>query len=176
MATDHEIKIALDRAVKALELRPSTGQSTMKTTARLEDGLKCVSREGDWTFEMDLPKGVGGEHAAPSPGCYGRSALVGCLAMGIKMQAAQAEVPIGAIDVALEADCDDRGDFGLDDVPPGFKEFRLKIKVESPAPAEAVRATVDRALEVSSWLAVFVRAQSVKTDVSITQGAAAAAE
>ena len=76
----------------------------------------------------------------------------------------------------MESDCDDRGEFGIDDVPPGFQEFRLKIDVSSPAPAGEVRRLVDQALAVSSWLAVFADPQTVKTDVSVNDGRASAAE
>lgn len=176
MATDKEIQSALKRARKALELRPNMGQRTVETAARLEEGLKCKVREGSWTFDMDLPSEVGGENTAPTPGVYGRSALAGCLAIGIKMQAAEAGVPVDSVEIGLESDCDDRGEFGIDDVPPGFREFRLKIDVNSPAPEDTVRQVIEEALKVSSWLAVFADPQTVKTDLSVNQQAATAAE
>jgi uncharacterized OsmC-like protein len=173
MATDREIRIALDRARKAIELRPDIAKGCMKTHLRLHDGVKCISRYGDWTFEIDEPTSVGGDGSAPSPGVYGMSALAGCVAMSIKMQAAQAGLPINAIDVEVEAPYDDRGSFSMDDIPPGFQGFHLKIDVESPASEEKLRAIIDRAFEISSWFHVFTHAQKVTADVSVTATAPA---
>jgi uncharacterized OsmC-like protein len=176
MATDQEIRTALERVRKAFKLRPSTAQGTMRTNLRLEDGVKCTIRYGDWAFMIDEPTSMGGENTAPSPGVYGLSALAGCVAMSIKMQAAQDGVPINAIDVDVEADYDDRGIFAMDDMPPGFRGFRLKIDVDTPESEEKVRKITEQALSFSTWFHVFTHAQTVTTDVSVSSHAAAGAK
>ena len=50
--------------------------------ARVEAGLKCVTRQGDYTSMIDMPAAMGGDGSAPSPGFLGRSAIAGCLAIG----------------------------------------------------------------------------------------------
>jgi len=176
MATDEQIRIALNRAQKAIELRPRIAFGTMKTSTRLQDGLKCISRNGDWSFEIDEPTSAGGENTAPSPGVYGLGALTGCVAMSIKIQAIQSNVPVDGISVDAEADYDERGLFRMDSVPPGFQEFRLSIQVDSPAPTDKVRKVVEEALRISSWFDVFTRGQKLTTDISVTAGAETATQ
>jgi uncharacterized OsmC-like protein len=176
MATDQEIRTALARARKAIELRPSLGQGSMKTRLRLEDGVKCVSHNEGWRFELDEPTAVGGEGTAPSPGVYGLSALAGCVAMSVKMQAVQAGLGVDGVNVEVEADYDDRGMFGIDGFAPGFKEFRVKIDVDTSAPEARVREITDQALGISGWFHVFSHAQRITTDVSVHSHAADGAE
>ena len=173
MATDEEICTALERARKAIELRPSMAKGTMQTHLRLEDGVKCTARCGDWSFEIDEPVSVGGENSAPSPGVYAMSALAACVSMSIKMKAAQAGLPVDAIDVEVTGDYDDRGSFGIDGVPPGFEAFRLKIEIDSPASEAEVRAVAEQAFEMSAWFHTFAHAQKVTADVSVKAGATA---
>ena len=176
MATDQEIRTALERTRKAFELRPGIAKGTMKTNLRLEDGVKCISRYGDWRFEVDEPVSVGGDNSAPSPGIYGLTALSGCVAMSIKGQAALDGMLINAIDVEVEADYDDRGMFAIDDIPPGFLEFRLKIDVDTPASEEEVRKITERALTFSTWFHVFTHAQTVTADISVNGATVPVAE
>jgi uncharacterized OsmC-like protein len=176
MATDQEIRTSLERVRKAIELRPGIAKGTMRANLHLEDGVKCTSRYGDWSFVIDEPTSVGGENTAPSPGVYGLSALAGCVAMSIKMQAAQDDLPINSIDVEVEADYDDRGMFAIDDIPPGFQGFRLKIDVDTRGSEEKVREITERALSFSTWFHVFTNAQTVITDVSVRPRAAAGSQ
>jgi uncharacterized OsmC-like protein len=167
MATDKQIRTALGRTRRAIELRPGIAFATMKTSTRLEDGVKCVSRNGDWSFEIDEPSSVGGDNSAPSPGVYGLGALTGCIAMSIKNLAVMANVSVAAIEVDVEADYDDRGMFNMDGVPPGFTEFRLFIDVDSTAPHEQISEIIDRALKTSTWFAVFTNSQKISTDLTV---------
>ena len=176
MATDRDIRTALERVRKVIELRPAVAKGSMTTHLRLQDGVRCTARYEDRSFEIDEPVSVGGDGSAPSPGVYGLSALAACLAMTVKMQAAQAGVPINAIDVTVEGDYDDRGMFAIDGIPPGFEGFRLKIAVETPAAGEEVRAVTDRAFEFSTWFHVFTHAQTITADVSVKAAAPASGD
>ena len=173
MATDDEIRTALGRTRRAIELRPSIALGTMKTSTRLEEGVKCVSRNGDWSFEIDEPRAVGGDNSAPSPGVYGLGALTGCIAMAVKNQAVMSNTSVTAVEVDVEADYDDRGMFNIDDVAPGFKEFRLFIKVDSTAPQEKICEIVESALKTDTWFAVFTNSQSISTEITVTAQQAA---
>ena len=169
MATDEQIRTALDRARRAIELRPGIALGTMKTSTRLEDGVKCVSRNGDWSFEIDEPNSAGGDNSAPSPGVYGLGALTGCIAIAVKNQAVMANVSVTAVEVDVEADYDDRGMYDMDgESPPGFTEFRLLINVDSTAPSEKVSEIVESALKTDTWFNVFTHKQKVSTNITVT--------
>jgi uncharacterized OsmC-like protein len=168
MATDEQIRTALERTRRAIELRPGVALGTMRTSTRLEDGVRCVSRNGDWSFEIDEPNSVGGENSAPSPGVYGLGALTGCVAMAVKNQAVMSNVSVTAIEVDVEADYDDRGMYHMDGVSPGFTDFRLCINVNSPAPQEKITEIIETALNTSTWFAVFTHSQNIATDIKVT--------
>jgi uncharacterized OsmC-like protein len=161
-------KAAIERTIKVFTQRPAAARSTYKVTAHLGDGLKATTREGGWSVEFDMPVALGGGGASPTPGVYGRAALLGCIAIGIRLEALQAGLPLDAVDLAMEVDCDDRGLFGLADVPPGYEAFRVQIAVKSQAPEAGVRALIDQALARSPWYDVFARAQNIRADITVT--------
>jgi len=171
MASEKEIGATLARARKAIELRPSTAEGCTRLHLRLEQGLKCVAESDEWSTEIDEPVSVGGEDAAPSPSVYGLSALAGCLAITTKMLAAQAGLQVDGIDLDVEADYDDRGFFQMDGIEPGFKGFRLKMDVQSPASEKHIRAIVDEAMKLSLWFNAFSGPQSVETEVRVNSNA-----
>lgn len=172
MATPDVIKTAIDRAVKAMQLRPAIAKATYRNSAHVDDGLACKCTEGDWSLDLDVPTAVGGDHAAPSPGVFARSALTACIAMGVKMTACRFDVPVDAVDVNLEVAADDRADFGLDDVPPGYEHFALNIAVTSSADPATVEKIVVDSLACSPLLALHKEPQKVDVSVSVNAGVA----
>jgi uncharacterized OsmC-like protein len=158
---------AIQRTIKAFTRRPGCARSIYKVAAQLGEGLRATTRERDWKIEFDMPAALGGGDTRPTPGVYGRAALVGCIAIGIRLEAVQWGLQLTAVDVSMEVDCDERGLFGLANVPPGYTAFRIEIAVKSPAPDAEVRAMIQQALARSPWLDVFARAQSIRVDVTV---------
>ncbi len=168
MADQGQIRTALERAIRAMELRPAIARTTHRGTATLDaEGLGCTFSDGTREIRIDMPKAVGGDGTAPSPGGYARAAFAGCIAIGLRMHASLRGIALGQVAVDLEVDCDDRGDFGIDGVPPGYEAFRLKIRIESPADRAALDALVADSLAVSPLLALHRMAQQVATEVEI---------
>jgi uncharacterized OsmC-like protein len=150
--TDDRIRIALERSVKAVSLKPSVGQGTAVTRVRLRDGLACDVQDGPWNLVVGMSEKYGGTNAGPNPGVFGRAALGSCLALGYAMWAARLGVPIDALDIEVQADYDVRGELGVaDDVRPGYSAIRYVVTVSSPAPADAVHRWLDTADRYSSW-------------------------
>jgi uncharacterized OsmC-like protein len=168
MADAGETKAAIERTVKVFTQRPGSARSTYKVTAQIGDGLKATTREGDWNVEFDMPVALGGGGTSPTPGVYGRAALLGCLAIGLRLEAVQGGLTLDAVDLSMEVACDDRGLFGLADVPPGYEAFRVQITVKSRAPEAEVRALIERTLARSPWYDVFARAQNIRTDITVS--------
>ena len=167
MATAAEVKRAADRSVEAMRTRPSIAQYTYRNRAKVAHGLACECTEGDWTLNLDVPKGVGGEHTAPSPGVYVRTALTSCIAIGIKIMACRDEVPIDDVIVDLEVDADNRADFGVDGVPPGYQRFRVDINVSSTADPATVEEVVKKSLAVSPLIALHNEPQDMAVAISV---------
>lgn len=162
------IREALERNVKAVSLRPSIGQGTAITRARLRPGLACDVEDGNWRFTVGMSEKYGGTNEGPNPGVYGRAALASCLAMGYAMWAARLGVQIDSLEVSVEADYDVRGELGVsDDVPPGYLAMRYIVAVESDAAEEDVMRMLDTADRYSSWRDDIVRAVPLRREVRI---------
>ena len=139
MADQRTIREAAERSNRILTLKSGKGHLTGTTTARLEDGLRCVVEDGPWKLAVDMPVKVGGGESAPTPGVLGRGALASCIAISIAAWAARREVPLDGVEVEVQADFDARGELGMDDsIPAGYEEEGPGIQGvdEAPIPTE----------------------------------------
>ena len=153
MSSPAAIKEALERNVKVVSARPSVGQGTARTVARLRPGLECEVSEGKWSLRVGMTEKYGGTGAHPNPGTYGRAALASCLAVGYAMWAARLEVPLDRLEVEVQADYDVRGELGAaEEVRPGYLWIRYVVTVESPASEAEVLRLLDTCDRTSSWL------------------------
>lgn len=151
------IRIAFDRCVKTLTLRPSRGRSTGVSRTRLRHGLVCEIEEGPWRLTADMGEQVGGTGTAPTPGVFGRAAFGSCLAVCYMMHAARLGVPITALDIEVEADYDSGALFGVGTSAPGYSEVRYTVIVESPASEAEVKRVLDEGDAHSPYLDIFSR-------------------
>lgn len=169
MADANDLKIAIERNIKALSLRPSIGRGTATTVCRIRDGTTCDIKDGPWKLVADESPSDGGNGLGPDPGVLGRAALGSCIAMGYVMWAAVREIPLDSVEVVVEADYDGNALFGLDDsTPPGWSAMRYKAIISSPAPEEDIRELVEFADYHSSLLGSFQRALPVTRELQIT--------
>jgi len=169
MSDKEQLKTALERNLKALELRPSIGQGTAVTKVSIRDACTADIEDGGWKFIADESVKDGGNGEGPDPGVYGRAALGSCLAIGYAQWAALLGVPFEKIEVEVHADYDARGMFGLDEsVAPGWGAVRYVVNIESSAPEADVRRVIERADKLSPLLDDFSRALSVTRDLHIS--------
>lgn len=145
MSDPETLRRTFERNKQAIELKPSVGKSTGRTTVRLHDGTTCEVENGPWRFTTDVGPDQGGNDAGPGPGVLERAALGTCLAIGYAQWAANLEVPLDHVEVEVESDFDARGMFGLTDQPPGYSALRYHVTIESPAPEADVRRVIDQA-------------------------------
>ena len=173
MDDQNRLREILERNAKAVSLRPSVGQFTGRTKARLRPGLECEIEDGVWRLTVGMSEKGGGNNAGPSPGTFGRGALASCLAIGYSTWAARFGVPITALEVVVEADYDVRGELGAsDDVLPGYLQVRYTVTVDSPASEADVLRVLDTGDKYSPYRDVFSRANDVQRVVHITGSAA----
>jgi uncharacterized OsmC-like protein len=163
MTRNEKIRSAVERVIDVFSKKPGAAMDTIRASGRIEEGLVCNVRQGDYTAVMDMAKGIGGDGSAPTPGFFIRAGLVGCISIGIKLTAAREGVDVGAIDVAVEMDFDDGALLGVGDNSAAPLETRVTITVESAAPWNEVEAMIGRALECDPYFLALRDAQSVKT-------------
>jgi uncharacterized OsmC-like protein len=170
LASQQEIRVALERALRTITQKPSVGQRVYVNTAVVEDGLACHIEEKHHVLAADLPPSMGGQDSGPSPSTLLRAALSSCVAMGIKMWAARRDVAVDRIEVRVETDVDARGQFGVsEDTAPGFEAVRMHIHVHSPAAPDLLGDIIETSLRFSPLMDVFRQAQAVETQVMLGQ-------
>lgn len=166
----NQIRSAIERNVKAVTLRPSIGQGTAVTKARLSDGLTCEIQEGPWKLVAGMTEKYGGTNEGPNPGVFGRAALGSCLVIGYAMWAARLGVPLESLEIEVHATYDVRGELGVsDDVRPGYSEIRYIVTVASSAPAEDIERWLDIADKYSSWRDNIANAVPMVCERRVTQ-------
>lgn len=169
MADDAHIAAAMNRIADVFEKRPAAALDTTRSTARLSEGLRCTVTDGGHSLSVDMPDAIGGEGSAPSPGVYGRAALVGCIAIGVKMTAARRGIAIQCIDVDLEMDWDDRGLFGMNGAPAATTGMRVVVTVTSDGPRRELDAAIAEGLANDPWLHTFINPQTIEPVVRIRE-------
>ncbi|MGR3291453.1 MAG: OsmC family protein [Paracoccaceae bacterium] len=169
MADDAQIAKALNRVVDVFQQKPEMAKDTDRATAHLDSGLKCIVTQGDHTAIMDMGDVMGGENAGPTPGFFGRAALISCIAIGLKIAAIRSGVVFDAIDVSVEMDWDNRGMFGLGDSPAGPLAMRVEIDIQSKADRDVIQAVIDEGLKNDAWLQVFLDPQDISPVIRINK-------
>jgi uncharacterized OsmC-like protein len=144
------IREAVERAGAYLTEHPDEARyRDSAATARIEDGLVAVvSGSGGESLTTDMPAGIGGTASAPSPGWLMRAAAASCVASLIAIRAAATGVEVGAIEVAVDSESDDRGILGLDEaIPAGALSVRVAVTIAGiELDAAARRELVDWAV------------------------------
>lgn len=146
----------------------AAARSTIAATGRIDDGLACRVTQGKFNATVDLGRGMGGDAAGPSPGFYARAAIVGCVAIGVKMLAAREGMAFRSVDVTVETDFDDAALMGLSARTAAPYETRITIAIETDADEATTRSVVDRALAMDPWYLALRDAQVVRRTIRLT--------
>lgn len=170
MDRNAHVREAQLRAVAVYARRPERAQMVNVGSAELREGLCCVYLQDGHRLTLDMPSAVGGSDAGPTPGYFGRAAICGCLAIGIKMAAARENLRLDAVRVGIEQDWDNRGVLGVAGASPVPSDTRIAIEIESPEAEDKVRAMVSRAIALDPWFLAYRDAQPVSTVVSVSSG------
>jgi uncharacterized OsmC-like protein len=96
-----------------------------------------------FVLEADEPPMLLGKDLGPNPVEYALTALAACVTTSIVYHAAAKGVTIRSMESRLEGDIDLQGFLGLkDDVPRGYKEIRMRVKIDADAPPEKLEEIV----------------------------------
>ncbi len=133
------VRKSIEGAIEYLDQHPNEARYTdTSATASIEETLRChaVAPDGP-AVKSDMPPGVGGGGAAPSPGWLMRAALANCDATLIAMRAAQMRIQLTELEVIVDSESDDRGLLGMDDsVPAGPLSMRTRIRIGADEASE----------------------------------------
>ncbi|KRS19194.1 OsmC family protein [Roseovarius indicus] len=157
------------RAISVFVKRPEHAHVVNRGTAEVREGLSCVYEQDGHRIALDMPEAIGGSGEGPSPGYFGRAAICGCLAIGIKMTAARDDLRLDAVRVGIEQDFDIRGVLGMEGVNAAPGDTRITIEITSLEPEAQLRLMVDRAFAADPWFLAFRDAQPIRTAVSVIE-------
>ena len=160
------------RAIEVFSKRPESAQVVNRGIAEVRDGLTCFYEQDDHRLAIDMPRAIGGSEEGLPPGFYGRAAICGCLAIGIKMTAAREDIHIETVQVGIEQDWDNRGVLAMEGASPVPRDTRIAIEIRSPEPEAKIKEMVTRALASDPWFLAYRDAQPVSTAISIVEGVA----
>jgi uncharacterized OsmC-like protein len=139
MQTD-QIREAIAQIAAHLEANPQDAVSEDKPArAILDHGLKfSIDDLKSWRVSTDMPKALGGEGSAPSPGWLRRAAQAACEATMIAIRAAQEQVELDRLEVQIGSRSDDRGMLGIEDkAMPGPNESWARVTISAKGASEA---------------------------------------
>lgn len=90
----------------------------------------------DFTFRSDEPSAVGGTNSAPTPMEIVAGAVNACITVVIETVANELGVKLAAIETETTAHMDTRGFQGTADVSPHFRDYLLRVSIDTTESAE----------------------------------------
>ena len=120
-------------------------------------------RKEPFVLDADEPPLLLGKDMGPNPVEYALTALAACVTTSIVYHAAAKGVTIRSMESRLEGDIDLQGFLGIrDDVPRGYKEIRMLVKIDADAPPEKLEEIVQLGPAYSPVFDTITRAVPVK--------------
>jgi uncharacterized OsmC-like protein len=124
------------------------------------------ARSQAFTLDADEPPVLLGEDRAPNPVEYALTALAACVTSSIVYHAAAKGIRIHSMESRLEGDIDLQGFLGIrDDVPRGYREIRMYVKIHADAPPEKLEEIVRLGPTYSPVYDTITRAVPVKVQL-----------
>ena len=118
---------------------PDSALYTLHAEGRIGEDVSCSISTGKALIEAGLHTATGGSGLQACSGDMLLQALVACAGVTLSAVATALEIPFQSGSIRAEGDLDFRGTLGISkEVPVGFREIRLFIELDSPAPPEKI--------------------------------------
>ncbi|MEV8468124.1 OsmC family protein [Fluviibacterium sp. DFM31] len=166
-AHDDRIRASQSGVIARMKADPAACQRTYATIGTIRAGLACNIQQGRFSATTDLGPAMGGDASGPSPGFYARSAIVGCVGIGIKMLAVRERLVFETVTVTVETDFDDTALMGLGSNPAGPRHTRVIVNIQSKDDPERIADVVNRALERDPWFLALRDAHAVDSRLTV---------
>lgn len=153
--------------IDTIRQEPANGQTTWKSVTNWKGGFQCESQIRDHTVQMDEPTQLGGTDSAPNMVETVLAAYGSCLTVGYALNASLRGITIKDLRVELEGNLDLAGFFGLsDDVPPGFRDVRAIVHLDTDASPEDVQALHEHVMKTSPVGCILSQPLQVTTELA----------
>lgn len=131
------------RAISIYEKRPEHAKIAHRAHADIHEALTCVYEQDGHSLTIDMAEAIGGNSQGPPPGYFGRAAICGCFAIGIKMRAVREDICIESLHIEIAQDWDNRGVLGIERTGPVPLDTQISIEVTSAREKRGVRGGQD---------------------------------
>ena len=123
---------------------PEAALVTLRAQGQLgEAGLTCKVETGRALVEAGLHPATGGDGLSACSGDMLLEALVACAGVTLRAVATALEIELRGGTVSAEGDLDFRGPLGVSrDAPVGFRDIRLRLELDTDAPADKVESLI----------------------------------
>lgn len=165
---DAFIRTQQNAVVERMKSDLDAARSTLVASGTIKEGLACHVEQGKFRTTLDMGTGMGGEASGPPPGFFARAAIVGCVAIAVKMLAAREGLRFEQVDVTVEMDFDDAALMFLTESSAAPLNTRVNIAIKSDEPEELVSDLVDRALSRDPWYLALRDAQLVTPSLVVS--------
>ena len=123
---------------------PRAAVVTLRAQGRVGEGIACRVDTGKALIEAGLHPASGGSGLQACSGDMLLEALVACAGVTLKAVATALGIELRDATLTAEGDLDFRGTLGVaKDAPVGFREIRLKLDLDSPAPPEQLQKLLE---------------------------------
>jgi uncharacterized OsmC-like protein len=171
---------ALFATIGAVRAQPELAEFTFRAANTWVDGTHSRTAFGTFSgaggdHEHKATYVAGGDHPvvltgtdqAPTPVEHLLHAIACCLTAGIANVAAARGIELRSVTSTIEGDIDLQGILGLsDEVRNGYRGIRVHFDIDSPAPAEDVRAVVAQSQARSAVFDVLTNGTAVEVTVA----------
>ena len=123
---------------------PAAALVTLRAEGRIGEVIACRVETGKGLIEAGLHPASGGSGLQACSGDMLLEALVACAGVTLKAVATALQIPLRDARLIAEGELDFRGTLGVaKDAPVGFREIRLRLELDSDAPAEQVQKLLE---------------------------------
>jgi uncharacterized OsmC-like protein len=123
---------------------PGSALITLKAEGRLGEGVACRIETGRALVEAGLHPATGGSAHQACSGDLLLQSLVACAGVTLSAVASSLGIELRGGHLTAEGDLDFRGTLGVaKDVPVGFREIRLRIRLDTDASQEERRRLME---------------------------------
>jgi len=142
---------------------PQAAMITLAAEGELGEGVSCSVQTGKALVEAGLHPATGGPGFQVCSGDMLLEALVACAGVTLSAVATALDIPIQSGHLHAEGDLDFRGTLGVSkEVPVGFQDIRLRIKLDTTAPPDKIA----KLIELTERYCVVL--QTLRTPLTVT--------
>jgi uncharacterized OsmC-like protein len=142
---------------------PGAALVTLAAEGELGEGVSCSVQTGKALVEAGLHPATGGPGYQVCSGDMLLEALVACAGVTLSAVATAMDIPVQSGHLRAEGELDFRGTLGVSkEVPVGFKDIRLRIKLDTTAPPDKIA----KLIELTERYCVVL--QTLRTPLTVT--------